>query len=91
MWTEVEEIAAAIREGKTSWEELALDDIETRLKWVGLFHRRKRTPGKFMMRLKVSAASQVLFATHFNRRCQPAHLPPPSLPRAAGAQRRAHL
>ena len=53
-WWEVEEIAAAIRAGQTSWEELALDDIDTRYKWAGLFHRRKRTPGKFMMRLKVN-------------------------------------
>lgn len=40
-------------EGKTSWEELDLDDVDVRLKWAGLFHRRKRTPGRFMMRLKV--------------------------------------
>lgn len=53
MWTEVSELASLIREGKTTWEELDLDDIDIRLKWAGLFHRRKRTPGKFMMRLKV--------------------------------------
>ncbi|GAQ84712.1 nitrite reductase 1 [Klebsormidium nitens] len=29
------------------------DDIDVRLKWMGLFHRRKRTPGRFMMRLKI--------------------------------------
>ena len=27
--------------------------MDIRLKWAGLLHRRKRTPGKFMMRLKV--------------------------------------
>jgi ferredoxin-nitrite reductase len=27
--------------------------VDVRLKWSGLFHRRKRTPGRFMMRLKV--------------------------------------
>lgn len=43
------------REGKTSWEDLDLDDVDVRLKWAGLFHRRKRTPGRFMMRLKVGA------------------------------------
>jgi ferredoxin-nitrite reductase len=31
-------------------EELELDTIDQRLKWAGLFHRRKRTPGRFMMR-----------------------------------------
>ena len=46
---------ARCREGKTSWEDLSLDDVDVRLKWAGLFHRRKRTPGRFMMRLKVCA------------------------------------
>eukprot|EP00467_Chlorarachnion_reptans_P022787 CAMPEP_0114515468 /NCGR_PEP_ID=MMETSP0109-20121206/16755_1 /TAXON_ID=29199 /ORGANISM="Chlorarachnion reptans, Strain CCCM449" /LENGTH=580 /DNA_ID=CAMNT_0001695681 /DNA_START=472 /DNA_END=2214 /DNA_ORIENTATION=- len=50
---EVHEFAAAIREGKTTWEELDIDDADVRLKWAGLFHRRKKTPGRFMMRLKV--------------------------------------
>ena len=54
IWTEVQDLAALVREGKTTWEDLDLDDIDIRLKWAGLFHRRKRTPGKFMMRLKVS-------------------------------------
>lgn len=31
-------------------EELELDTIDQRLKYAGLFHRRKRTPGRFMMR-----------------------------------------
>lgn len=53
MWTEINELSALLREGKTSWEDLEADDIDIRLKWVGLFHRRKRTPGRFMMRLKV--------------------------------------
>jgi ferredoxin-nitrite reductase len=53
MWTEVEELATLIREGKSTWEDLNLDDVDVRLKWAGLFHRRKRTPGRFMMRLKV--------------------------------------
>jgi len=52
MWTEVTELAALIREGKTSWDALELDDIDIRMKFAGLFHRRKRTPGKFMMRVK---------------------------------------
>lgn len=53
MWTEVHELSALLREGKTAWEDINLDDMDTRLKWTGLFHRRKRTPGRFMMRLKV--------------------------------------
>lgn len=53
MWTEVGELGQLVREGKTAWEDLDLDDVDIRLKWSGLFHRRKRTPGRFMMRLKV--------------------------------------
>jgi len=29
------------------------DDVDVRLKWLGLFHRRKRQYGRFMMRLKL--------------------------------------
>ncbi|RAL39674.1 hypothetical protein DM860_003207 [Cuscuta australis] len=29
------------------------DDVDTRLKWLGLFHRRKHHYGRFMMRLKL--------------------------------------
>jgi ferredoxin-nitrite reductase len=53
IWTDIPELGKLIREGKTKWEDLDLDDIDTRAKWAGMFHRRKRTPGKFMMRLKV--------------------------------------
>lgn len=51
--SQVHELAAAIRSGKFTWEELDIDDADIRLKWAGLFHRRKRFPGTFMMRLKV--------------------------------------
>ncbi len=34
------------------WEAIDKDDLEHRLKWVGLFFR-KSTPGKFMLRLRV--------------------------------------
>lgn len=65
MWTEVHELAALLREGKTSWEDIQGDDIDVRLKWAGLFHSRKRTPGRFMMRLKVPngtlSAAQIRF------------------------------
>jgi ferredoxin-nitrite reductase len=53
LWTEVHELQQLLREGKTDFKDLEDDDLETRLKWAGLFHRKKRTPGKFMMRLKV--------------------------------------
>ena len=49
----VYELSALLKSGQATWEELDLDDVDTRLKWVGLFHRRKRTPGKFMMRVRV--------------------------------------
>ena len=48
------DLAEKIREGNTKWEDLDLDDVDIRFKWAGLFHRSKRTPGKFMMRIKVS-------------------------------------
>lgn len=53
VWTEIHELAALLREGTTSWKDIATQDIDSRFKWAGLFHRRKRTPGRFMMRLKV--------------------------------------
>ena len=53
MWSEVADLGELIRSGAAKWEDLDLDDIDTRLKWSGLFHRRKRHPGTFMMRLKV--------------------------------------
>lgn len=53
MWTEVHELSKLLRDGKTNWEDLNVDDIDVRLKWAGLFHRGKRTPRRFMMRLKV--------------------------------------
>lgn len=55
MWTEVPELARLLREGKTKWEDLNLDDVDIRMKFAGLFHRGKRTPQRFMMRLKVRA------------------------------------
>merc|ERR1719183_2148393 len=36
-----------------TWEEVEAADMNTRLKFVGMLHRDKRTPGQFMMRLKV--------------------------------------
>lgn len=52
-WTDVFELSKLLKDGNTKWEDLDLDDVDIRMKWAGLFHRGKRTPGKFMMRLKV--------------------------------------
>eukprot|EP00741_Cyanophora_paradoxa_P016810 tig00020941_g16234.t1 len=38
---------------KKPLEEIEANDIDHRLKWIGVWNRFKRTPGKFMMRLKV--------------------------------------
>jgi ferredoxin-nitrite reductase len=34
-------------------EDIASDDIDVRVKYAGMFHRKKATPGKFMMRLRI--------------------------------------
>ncbi|KQK01753.1 ferredoxin--nitrite reductase, chloroplastic [Brachypodium distachyon] len=34
-------------------DKLAKEDVDVRLKWLGLFHRRKQQYGRFMMRLKL--------------------------------------
>ena len=49
----VYEYAAAVRAGTMDWEDVEKMDMNTRLKWVGLVHRDKRTPGRFMMRLRL--------------------------------------
>lgn len=59
--SQVHELAAAIRSGDFTWEELSLDDADIRLKWAGLFHRRKRNPGTFMMRVKVKGRMMAAF------------------------------
>jgi len=53
VWTEVTEYAAAIRSGTIDWKDIASDDMDIRVKYAGMFHRKKATPGKFMMRLRV--------------------------------------
>jgi len=50
---DVYEYAAKFRSGEMTWEEVEAADMNTRLKFVGMLHRDKRTPGQFMMRLKV--------------------------------------
>jgi ferredoxin-nitrite reductase len=45
-------LAELDRFAQIGWEAIDKDDLEHRLKWVGLFFR-KSTPGKFMMRLRI--------------------------------------
>ena len=52
-FNDVYTFAAAIRAGELNWEDIEKMDMNTRLKWVGLVHRDKRTPGRFMMRLRL--------------------------------------
>eukprot|EP00268_Persea_americana_P040637 TRINITY_DN40422_c0_g1_i1.p1 TRINITY_DN40422_c0_g1~~TRINITY_DN40422_c0_g1_i1.p1 ORF type:complete len:578 (-),score=110.51 TRINITY_DN40422_c0_g1_i1:357-2090(-) len=48
----IEELASIPFE-KIEASKLTKDDIDVRLKWLGLFHRRKHQYGRFMMRLKL--------------------------------------
>lgn len=52
-WTDIYDYAAKIRAGELDWKDVEKADMDNRLKFVGLLHRSKRTPGQFMMRLKV--------------------------------------
>jgi ferredoxin-nitrite reductase len=53
VWTDIYEYARAIREGQTNWEDIGADEIDVRVKYAGMFHRKKATPGKFMMRCRI--------------------------------------
>ncbi|CAL1389280.1 unnamed protein product [Linum trigynum] len=48
----MEELAKLTMENIDS-NKLNKDDVDVRLKWLGLFHRRKHQYGRFMMRLKL--------------------------------------
>jgi ferredoxin-nitrite reductase len=52
-FVDVYEYAARFRSGNMTWEEVEASDMNTRLKFAGMLHRDKRTPGQFMMRLRV--------------------------------------
>src|SRR6185503_19546858 len=41
------------RLAQTPWQEISKPDAEARLKWLGVFFR-KRTPGYFMMRIRIT-------------------------------------
>lgn len=53
VFVDVYDYAAKIRAGELDWTEVEKADLDCRLKYVGMLHRGKRTPGQFMMRLKV--------------------------------------
>lgn len=48
----IKELAAMPME-EIDGSKISKDDIDVRLKWLGLFHRRKHQYGRFMMRLKL--------------------------------------
>lgn len=52
-FVDVYEYAAKIRSGEMTWDEVEKADLDTRFKWTGMIHRGKRTPGQFLLRLKV--------------------------------------
>lgn len=83
MWTEVHELSNMLKEGTHSFEDLNLDDVDVRLKWAGLFHRKKRTPGKFMMRLKVSLPARLACSLPATLRDSDRGLRMPVLPTSA--------
>ena len=51
-WTDVYDFAAQIRAGTLDYDQIEDFDINQRLKWVGMLSRFKKTPGRFMMRLR---------------------------------------
>lgn len=53
LFVDVYEYAAKIRAGELDWKEVEKADLDTRIKYVGMLHRNKRTPGQFLLRLKV--------------------------------------
>ena len=53
IFNDVYEYAAAVRSGEMDWSDIEKSDFNVRLKWVGMVHRDKMTPGAFMMRLRL--------------------------------------
>ena len=52
-WTDLYDFAAKIRAGSLDYSEIEDFDINSRLKWTGMLSRFRRTPGRFMMRLRI--------------------------------------
>ena len=53
IYNDVYEYARAVRSGEMEWTDIEKADFNVRAKWVGLVHRDKQTPGRFMMRLRL--------------------------------------
>ena len=51
-WTDLYDFAAKIRAVSLYYSEIEDFDVNSRLKWTGMLSRFKRTPGRFMMRLR---------------------------------------
>ena len=51
-WTDLYDFAAKIRAWSLDYSEIEDFDVNSRLKWTGMLSRFKRTPGRFMMRLR---------------------------------------
>jgi ferredoxin-nitrite reductase len=51
-YIDVYDFARQIREGEMDWQDLEKFEFQ-RLKWNGIVHRDKRTPGQFMVRLRL--------------------------------------
>ncbi|EME27862.1 ferredoxin-nitrite reductase [Galdieria sulphuraria] len=52
-WQEIQKYSQMLRDGNVNWEDIPPEDLDIRLKWAGFFHRRKRVPGTFMVRLRL--------------------------------------
>ena len=52
-WTDLYDFAAKIRAGTLDYSEIEDFDMNSRLKWTGILSRFRRTPGRFMMRLRI--------------------------------------
>jgi len=52
-FTDLYDFAAQIRAGTLDYSEIEDFDINSRLKWTGILSRFRRTPGRFMMRLRI--------------------------------------
>eukprot|EP00871_Galdieria_phlegrea_P000224 jgi/Galph1/1201/GphlegSOOS_G5929.1 len=52
-WREIETYGQMLRNGNIKLEDIPPEDVDIRFKWAGFFHRRKRAPGTFMIRLRL--------------------------------------
>jgi len=71
-WQDIHNYSRMLREGNMNWEDIPPEDLDIRLKWAGFFHRRKKVPGTFMIRLRLPNgiiwSHQLRGLCHFLRR-----------------------